>query len=133
MRACIYPLLLLGVLTKGAQAQRPASASELDAIAARGRVLADYDATAWRATDEVMALKPPTGAVTHYVARRAERGWRVSFGHLNATRDTFLVTYTAAQAADPSSLSVITYVPPPEAEHIFPRDGRGAYKRRDGA
>lgn len=44
-----------------AQKSKPLSDSELAAITARGRMLADYDTASWHATDAVKALKPAEG------------------------------------------------------------------------
>ena len=113
-------LWLFGVATSRAAGQRPASTSELQAITARGQMLAGYDVAAWTATDQVMALKPPPGTITHYIARRTDRGWRVSFGHLSAARDTFLVVYLTAQEADSASFTITTHDPPlPDTNYLL--------------
>lgn len=120
MRDYSVVLLLVGVTIGQAAGQRPASSSELEAIATRGRMLAAYDAAAWTATDAVTALKPPPGTITHYIAVHAHRGWQVHFGHFNAGRDSFLVAYVAAQDGDNTSFGVSAHDPPlSDTDYIF--------------
>src|SRR5688500_15484404 len=65
---------------------------ELDAITARGRLLAEYDQASWHATDAVMALRPDVSAVRGYLARRRSDGlWEVVFGRLDGSRENFLI------------------------------------------
>jgi hypothetical protein len=109
-----------------AAGQRPASAAELEAITTRGRMLAEYDVVAWAATDAVMALRPPPGTMTHYLARRTGRGWQISFGHFNVARDTFLVVYMAVQNDDNSSFAVTTLNPPLRDTHYLLSAARAA-------
>lgn len=104
--------LLLAILllpTPAASQQQPWSAThlsaripreELDAISARGRAIAGYDAAAWHGTDAVQALHPHAGAVQAYLARAGSDGrWEVVFGRPNATGDTFYIAYRAMQHA----------------------------------
>jgi hypothetical protein len=69
--------------------QAPPTRAELDAITARGRMLAAYDRAAWLGSDAVLALS--TEGITHYIARKTSTEWIVSFGKLTANADTFLV------------------------------------------
>ena len=71
---------------------------ELDAISARGRLLAEYDVASWHGTDAVIALRPREGAVRVYLARRQPDGrWEVVFGRSSASADSFFVAYRAVQ------------------------------------
>lgn len=95
-----------------AQNSKPLADSELAAITARGRMLADYDAASWHATDAVLALKPSKGAVGRYIARKTDSGWVVAFGKFNEAKDAFIVAYQATQGSDPLQFTVKTYDPP---------------------
>ena len=98
--APIFVLLLALPVASLAQTQiQTPTATELADIASRGRALAEYDFAAWHGTDAVMALKPPDGRITRYVARPTPKGWVVAFGRLTAARDTFLVAYEAVRNA----------------------------------
>ena len=71
---------------------------ELDAITARGRLLAEYDRAAWHATDAVFALHPDQSAVRGYLARRRADGlWEVVFGRLDPATNAFVIAYRAIQ------------------------------------
>ncbi|MGA8306613.1 MAG: hypothetical protein WB723_13125 [Candidatus Acidiferrales bacterium] len=107
-------VLILAVDAVGAGKKDLPSQAELDAITARGRLLAEYDTASWYATDSVQALKPPTGSVGRYIAKRMENGWIVVFGRMNEKGDGFLVVYEATQGATPHEFTVKTYDPPRE-------------------
>ena len=73
--------------------QNVPSESELQEIMLRGRMLAEYDQAAWHATDAVLALKPASGSVSMYIARKNDTGsargvgvalWRRSSLHGNS-------------------------------------------------
>ena len=83
VRKVIPVLLFLLIAAAAAERREPASASELGDITKRGRLLAEYDEAAWRATDAVIASKPEPGAVSRYLAKKTETGWTVVFGRLN--------------------------------------------------
>ncbi len=102
-----------------AQQSKPLSDSELAAITARGRFLAEYDFASWHATDAVVALKPPKGVVSRYIARKTDAGWVVAFGKFNETKDAFLIAYEALQGRSPKEFSVKTYDPPQEDTGFF--------------
>jgi hypothetical protein len=71
---------------------------ELDAITARGRLLAEYDRAAWHATDAVLALRPDSNLVRGYLCRRRADGlWEVVFGRLDPAGDGFAIAYRAVQ------------------------------------
>ena len=95
------------------------SQAELDAITARGRLLAEYDTASWYATDSVQALKPPAGSVGRYIAKKMENGWVVAFGRMNERGDGFLVVYEATQGATPHDFTVQTYDPPREETGFY--------------
>lgn len=91
-------LATIAVLALGLAADEPPSKEALAAISGRGRALAGYDRAAWHATDAVLALSPPGGAIQRYVARETDRGWTVAFGRLAKDRGAFLVTYEATES-----------------------------------
>jgi len=95
-----------------AQQSKPLTDSELAAITARGRMLAEYDAASWHSTDAVIALKPAQGAVARYIARKTDAGWVVAFGRFSETKDAFLIVYEASQGSSPEEFNVKTNVPP---------------------
>lgn len=101
---------LLSVSAELFASPRP-SAAELTAITERGRMLAEYDAAAWRATDAVIAAHPKTQPSGRYIAHKTLAGWVVDFGRINATRDKFLVAYEAVQTNSPSRFEVKSFNP----------------------
>jgi hypothetical protein len=109
--AYLLAAVLLPISIAGGAPSRPSEA-ELAAITARGILLAEYDTAARQASDAVMALHPPRGALSRYIARNTAGGWHVAFGRLNAANDRFLVAYEAAQTANPERLEVRRYEPP---------------------
>lgn len=112
----VFPLLIVIVPCAAVRADKKdlPSQAELDAVTARGRVLADYDTASWYATDAVLALKPTKGSIGRYIAKRTENGWVVVFGRVNEKGDAFLVVYEATQGATPQEFTVKTYDPPRE-------------------
>ena len=101
-----------------AQQTKPLSDSELAGIITRGRFLAEYDFASWHATDAVVALKPPQGVVSRYIARKTDVGWVVVFGRFNETKDAFLIAYEAL-GSSPKAFSVKTYDPPQKDTGFF--------------
>lgn len=90
---------------------------ELDAITARGRLLAEYDQAAWHATDALMALRPDPNQLTGYLARRRADGlWEVVFGRLDAERNAFLIAYRAVQRGVGDTSYLATTVSPRESD-----------------
>jgi hypothetical protein len=104
LRKVLLPLVLgyCGVLATG----QIASNSELAAISSRGRMLYEYDQAAWHATDAVTATNPPKEMLGRYIARKTDAGWEVAFGHLNSTKDAFLVAMIATQSSSPQQFTV---------------------------
>lgn len=90
--------------------QTPPSRTELDAITARGRMLAAYDRAAWLGSDAVLELSPE--GITHYIARESSREWIISFGKLTAHADTFLVAYEARPVDDAANYEARVLSPP---------------------
>jgi hypothetical protein len=111
--------LVLCTPSFSAQKNQPLSPSELAAITARGRFLAEYDIASWHSTDAVLALKPVEGAVGRYVARKEDGRWVVAFGRFNEAKDAFLIVYEATQGGSPSDFSVRTYNPPKADTEFF--------------
>lgn len=122
MRRLTTAALLLALCSAGAFAQKretPATTAELAEMTERGRQLAEYDVAAWHATDAVVALSPPEGSVTRYVARKTGAGWTVAFGRLSEKGDKFLVVYEATQGATPVEFKVKKYDPPQEDSGFY--------------
>jgi len=111
-RAAVALALLLLSQTTAAQQSSPTSKAELAAITTRGRILAEYDVAAWRATDAVHPRNPAKGLVARYIARKTDNGWIVDFGRLSEGRDAFLVAYVATQGARPHEFTVEPLDPP---------------------
>jgi hypothetical protein len=109
-------LLFSGLLS--AQASKPISVQELAATTARGRMLAEYDAASWHATDAVLALNPVKGSIGRYIAEKTDVGWVVLFGKFSDAKDAFLVAYEAVQGSSPDQFTVKTH-DPPQPEHGF--------------
>lgn len=88
-------------------------------VTARGRALYEYDQAAWHATDAVQATNPSPQAVGRYIARKTDSGWKVVFGHLNDTRDKFLVAYDTTQGATLQEFTVKRLDPPQEDTSFY--------------
>jgi hypothetical protein len=88
-------------------------------ITARGRMLFECDQAAWHATDAVQATNPAKESVGRYVARKSDTGWVVAFGHLNDTRDKFLVAYEATQGVTLQEFTVKKVEPPREDASFY--------------
>jgi hypothetical protein len=109
-----FLVLLLFSAGLAAQIVTPPSQADLDAITSRGRMLYEYDRAAWHATDAVQALNPPKELVGRYIAQKTDSGWKVIFGHLNASGDKFLTAYEAMPTGDATKFTVNTLNPPRE-------------------
>jgi hypothetical protein len=90
----------------------PPSPCELEAISARGKLLAMYDVASWHATDAVKALPVDMTRSHSYIARQSGNGWQVVFGRLNDAQDKFLIAYEANQGATPVQFTVNAFDPP---------------------
>jgi hypothetical protein len=88
------------------------SKSDLAAITARGRMLAEYDAAVLQAYDALRPLSPTKELVTRYIARKNDKGWVVDFGRVNEARDSFLVAFVATQGSTPKEFTIQTQNPP---------------------
>jgi len=95
------------------------SDAELHGITERGRMLAEYDAAAWHASDAVMALKPGTKNLGRYIAKKTDAGWVVVFGQLNEPKDRFLVAYEAIPGKNPAEYHVEKLEQPKEDAAFF--------------
>ena len=87
------------------------SVSDLAGVTARGRLLYEYDEAAWHASDAVMAMHPPKEDLGHYIAKKTDSGWVVAFGHLNGTRDAFLVAVLSSQGKSAQEYAVRKFDP----------------------
>ena len=102
-----------------AQKSKPLSDSELVAITARGRMLAESDTASWHATDAVKALNPAEGSVRRYIARKTDTGWVVVFGRFNETEDAFLIVCEAIKRSGSPEFTAKTYDPPQKDTGFF--------------
>ncbi|HEV8383589.1 MAG TPA: hypothetical protein VGQ11_01865, partial [Candidatus Acidoferrales bacterium] len=91
--------------TAPAQKAAPPSKVELEAITARGRLLAEYSLAATGAADAVKAMRPALGCPevrpgddARLIARKSDKVWVVVFGRMNEQRDKFLIACEATQA-----------------------------------
>jgi hypothetical protein len=109
--AAICTVVVMLLLPPGANASSKPSVSELAAITVRGRMLAEYDKAAWKATDAVMAIHPKANPSGRYIARKTGAGWVVDFGRLNANGSKFLVAYEAVQTGIPAHFEVRGFDP----------------------
>ena len=112
-------MILAAVVSASAQRNSPPSKAELARITERGRRLAEYDVAAWYASDAVVALKPATGSVTRYIARKNGDLWIVAFGRLNEERDKFLIAYEATQGTHAKEFGVKKFETPKEDTGFF--------------
>jgi hypothetical protein len=112
-------LILTAMGSVFAQRTSPPTEAELAAITARGRLLAEYDVAAWHGTDAVIAMKPPEGSFTRYLAKKNGDRWVVAFGRLNEKHDRFLIVYEATQGATPQEFSGKEFDPPKEDAGFF--------------
>jgi hypothetical protein len=88
-------------------------------VTARGRMLYEYDQAAWHASDALQPANPPKESLGRYIAKKTDAGWTVGFGHLNDTRDKFLVAYEAAQGATLQDFTVKKLEPPREDTSFY--------------
>ena len=98
-RVLMCSIALFALLSTAARGAKKPSKAELEAVTARGVLLAEYDQAAWHATDAVQASHPPEGKVQRCIARKTAMGWVVDFGRLNPGQDKFLVAYEAVQTS----------------------------------
>ena len=95
------------------------SSAELAATSVRGRMLAEYDAAAWHATDAVEALHADHTAAPIYLARRVFGQWEVVFGRLSPEHDKFLIVYRASQGTTRSEFAAKKVEPPAEDRGFY--------------
>jgi hypothetical protein len=104
------------------------SNSDLAAITARGRLLYESDQAAWHASDAVMAAHPPKEDIGRYIARKTDAGWEVAFGHLNESRDAFLVGVLATEGKSLQEFSVKRYETPQRDTGFYLAAAKGIEK-----
>jgi hypothetical protein len=88
-------------------------------VTARGLALYEYDPAAWHASDALQAIHPPTQDLGRYIAHKSGAAWEVAFGHLNDTRDKFLIAYQATQGATFQEFTVAKLDPPQEDTSFY--------------
>jgi hypothetical protein len=113
-RRLISILPLFVCIAALAQKPHPLSPDELTAIAARGKLLYEYDQAAWHATDAMHKVDLSQGTVDRYVAQKTESGWTVMWGRFTQSQDKFLIVYEAIQGAKPDLFTVKKHDPPLE-------------------
>ncbi len=106
---CVFGVWLM--LSSAAWGAKKPSKEELDAVTARGVLLAEYDQAAWHATDAVRTLNATGEGVRRWIGRKTATGWVVDFGQLNAEQSKFVVAYEAVQTDAPEHFKVNTFVP----------------------
>jgi hypothetical protein len=115
MRRSSLGFLLLFFCAAGlAQKLQPPSGDVLTAIAARGKLLYEYDQAAWHSTDAVKEIGIPQGAIDRYVAQKTASGWVVMWGRFAQSKDKFLIVYEAIQSEKPEVFTVKKHDPPVE-------------------
>jgi hypothetical protein len=113
IRLCVaLGLVLCCSLPALAQKDSLPSNSDLAAITARGRLRYESDQAAWHASDALMETHPPKEGLGRYIARKTDAGWEVAFGHLNESRDAFLVGALATEGKSLQEFSVKRYETP---------------------
>ena len=120
---CVTSIIVLAlfgtILTASAQTKELPKESELKAISARGRVLAEYDRAAWHSADAVQAMPPEAGSISRYVAKKTSNRWTVGYGRFDDSREKFLVVYEAVQGATPEEFKVTKYESPKEDRGFY--------------
>jgi len=115
MWRCSLGVLLLSIGAAGwAQKAQPPSAEALTAVAARGKLLYEYDQAAWHSTDAVKQIGIPQGVIDRYVAQKTASGWVVMWGRFAESKDRFLIVYEAFQSERPEVFTVKKHDPPLE-------------------
>ncbi len=102
----VFAAVVSSTILALAQSNVAASDAELAATTARGRMLYEYDQAAWHAGDAVRAAHPPDERHRRYIAQKRGSVWVVAFGHLNDSKDAFLITVMATQGSTPQEFSV---------------------------
>jgi hypothetical protein len=131
----LVAFVLVAAASNGAGAQQPSWSTdhvdeslrpELDAISARGRMLAEYDQAAWHGTDAVMELRPDQSRMGGYLVRRREDGlWEVVFGRLDGEGKDYLIAYRAVQRRAGDTLYAAATLSPREHDSDwYARAGR---------
>lgn len=115
MSRCWLGVLLLFLCDAGwtQELQHP-STEVLSAVAARGKLLYEYDQAAWHSTDAVKEIGISQGAIDRYVAQKTASGWVVMWGRFTPSKDRFLIVYEAIQSEKPEVFTVKKHDPPLE-------------------
>ena len=120
--AALLPVAMSAQGFPGLKLDRIASIprEELDAITARGKLLAEYDFASWYATDAVLAAEPRAGLIEGYLALQKPDGlWEVVFGRLSAKSDTFYIAFRAVQRSAGSELFTTYEMRPPARDQGY--------------
>lgn len=119
MMRTIFICVLLSCLAISASAEKksPLSKKQLDEITERGRMLAEYDRAAWKATDAVMETHPKLGDDSRFACQKADTKWTCVFGHI--VEGKLLIDYKAMQEGTPAEFKVEHQEPPAEDKGFF--------------
>ncbi|HLJ57193.1 MAG TPA: hypothetical protein VKT77_19310, partial [Chthonomonadaceae bacterium] len=122
MRALLVPLLAILLSGAAASADTPGAPGKaaLEAVTARGRLLAQYDRAAAFASDAVQGASPPAGSVHRYIAVQDKAGWKVLFGRLDTPKRAFQVAYEATAKDASLRAFAVKANEPPAAAAGFP-------------
>lgn len=117
MRNLIALFVFSSVVTAFMEKPAPISKEQLAEISARGRMLAEYDQAAGRATDAVVAANPKQDSSSRLVCRKAEEKWSCIFGRLSA--DRLLIDYEAVQGTRSGEFQLTHHEPAMEDSGFF--------------
>lgn len=106
--------ILLAISTVRAGKKKSESTPVMSDVTERGRMLFECDQAAWHATDALQAMNPPRESLGRYIPSKTDSRWTVAFGHLNESRDKFLVSYEAIEGATLQDFTVKKLDPPRE-------------------
>jgi hypothetical protein len=101
-----FAILMVAAAHAAAQNTARPSDAELAATTERGRMLAEYDAAAWHATDAVQMANPKNAAGEQYLAKKENGRWTVVFGAVDAEKTKFVIAYEAEQLANAKEFAV---------------------------
>jgi hypothetical protein len=97
----------------------PASKEELAGIAARGRLLTEYDRASWQGSDAVAKFVSALAPGSLYVADKVKDKWIVSFGYISPEGDQFVVILEATQKDKNSFKGAKLDKPRPESGRLL--------------
>ena len=135
MRASFKFFLVVAVLAAcaGGHAQQAPPDSDLASITARGRFLAEYERSAWYATDVVLKFRPNQDVMMKFIARKTDTGWLVAFGNLDEANGAFVISFEGVQDPASGKFSAKAFEPPLRDTGFFLAAARGIELARQNA